>query len=75
MSSSISVSLPKKDNATECSDYRTLSLMSHKYNYIIILKILPKVILKRNKHNIESVISETQIGFMAGKDTRKEFTI
>ncbi len=46
--------------ATECSDYRTLSLMSH------ILKILLKVILKRNKHKIESVISETQSGFMAG---------
>ena len=29
MSSSIFVRLPKKDKATECSDYRTLSLMSH----------------------------------------------
>ena len=54
MSSSIFVRLPKKAKATECSDYRTLSLMSH------ILKIPLKVILKRNKHNIESVISETQ---------------
>ena len=64
MSSSIFVRLPKKAKATECSDpgsdYRTLSLMSH------ILKILLKVILKRNKHKIESVISETQSGFMAG---------
>ena len=59
MSSSIFVRLPKKVNATECSDYRTLSLMSH------ILKILLKVILKRNKHKIESVISDTQNGFMA----------
>ena len=61
MSSSIFVRLPKKAKATECSDYRTLSLMSH------ILKITLKVIFKRNKHNIESVISETQSGFMAGK--------
>ena len=65
MSSSIFVRLPKKVKATECSEYRTLSLMSH------ILKILLKVILKRNKHNIESVISETQSGFMAGKGTRE----
>ena len=36
-----------------------------------VLKILLKVILKRNKHEIESVISETQSGFMAGKDTRE----
>ena len=50
---------------TECSDYRTLSLMSY------ILKILLKVILKRNKHKIESVISETQSGLMAGKGTRE----
>ena len=65
MSSSIFVRLPKKAKATECSEYRTLSLMSH------ILKILLKVILKRNKHKIESVISETQSGFMAGKGTRE----
>ena len=42
-----------------------LSSMRH------ILKILLKVILKRNKHNIESVISETQSSFMAGKGTRE----
>ena len=50
MSSSIFERLPKKAKATECSDYRTLS---HK------LKILLKVALKRNKHEIESVLSET----------------
>ena len=65
MSSSIFVRLTKKAKATECSDYRTLSLMSH------LLKVLLKVILKRNKHKIESVISETQSGFMAGKGTRE----
>ena len=65
MSSSIFVRLPKKANVTECSDYRTLSLMSN------VLKIILKVILKRSKHNFESVISENQIGFMAGKGTRE----
>ena len=65
MSSSIFVTLPKKAKAKECSDYRTLNLISH------ILKILLKVILERNKHKIESVISETQSGFMAGKGTRE----
>ena len=46
MSSSIFVRLYKKAKSTECSDYRTLSFMSH------ILKILLKVILKRNKHKL-----------------------
>ena len=65
MSSSIFVTLPKKAKATECSDYQTLCLVSH------ILKILLKVVLKRNKHKILSVIIETQSGFMAGKGTRE----
>ena len=73
MSSSIFVTLPKKVKATECSYYRTLSLMSH------LFKILLKVILKRNKHKIESVISETQRGFsmVLGPEMvpGKEFTI
>ena len=60
------VRVPKKAKATEWSDYRTLSLMSH------IFKLLLKVILKRNKHKIESVISDTQ---MAGKVPVKEVTI
>ena len=34
-----------------------------------IFKILLKVIFKRNKHKIESVISETKSGFMRGKCT------
>ena len=66
MRSSIFVTLPKKAKATECSGYRTLSLVSH------ILKILLNVILKRNKHKIESVINETQTCIMAGKGTRED---
>ena len=45
MSSSMFVTLPEKAKATECSDYRTLSLVSH--NAAILYA---KVILKRNKH-------------------------
>ena len=51
------------DIVMRCS--KALSLMSH------ILKILQKVIFKRNKYKIESVISETQSGFIAGKGTRE----
>ena len=38
-----------------------------------ILKILLKVIIKRNKHNIEYVICEIQGGFVTGKFTREGF--
>ena len=64
MGSSIFVRLkrPRLQNVQTIEHY---SLMSH------ILKTLLKVILKRNKHKRESVISEAQSGFMAGKGTRE----
>ena len=51
---SVLVRLPKKAKAINCSDYRTLSLMSH------VLKVLLKIILQRKKRSIEQEISETQ---------------
>ena len=43
MNESIFIGLPKKPTATMCTEYRTLSLMSH------VLKVILKVILLRNK--------------------------
>ena len=57
--------LPKKAKATKCSDFRTLSLMSH------ILKVLLKVVLLRIRNKIEKEINETQSGFITGKGTRE----
>ena len=65
MNQSIFVRLPKKPKATNCLDYRTLSLMSH------ILKIITKVVILRNRKKIEVEIDETQSGFMTGKGTRE----
>ena len=65
MNESIFIRLPKKSKATMCTEYRTLSLMSH------ILKILLKIILNRNRQKIEAEISELQSGFMSGKGTRE----
>ena len=48
-----------------CTEYRTLSLMSH------LLKMILRIILMRNRQKIENEISELQSGFMAGKGTRK----
>jgi len=65
LNDSIFIRLPKKPKATECSEYRTLSLMSH------ILRIILRIILNRNKHIIENEISDTQSGFTNGKGTRE----
>ena len=65
MNESIFIRLPKKPKATMCTEYRTLSLMSH------VLKVILKVILLRNKQMIENEISNLQSGFMSGKGTRE----
>ena len=57
--------IPKKSKAVNCSDYRTISLMSH------VTKVLLKVILQRNKTKIDVEISETQSGFRKGRGTRE----
>ena len=64
MSSSIFVTLPKKAKAIECSDYRTLSLMSRNWN-------TTEDDSQTKKKKIEYVISETQSDFMVGKGTRE----
>ena len=50
----------KKAKAVGCSDYRTISLMSH------VPKVLLKVILQRNKTKTDVEISETQSSFRKG---------
>ena len=54
-----------KARATMCTEYRTLSLMSH------LLKMIIRIILMRNRQKIETEISEFQSGFLAGKGTRE----
>ena len=48
-----------------CTEYKTLSFMSH------LLKMILRIILMRNRQKIENEISELQSGFMAGKGTRE----
>jgi len=58
------IPLPKKGDIQECSNHRTISLISH------ASKILLKVINNRMKLKLESEISEEQAGFRAGRGTR-----
>ena len=62
---SIFVLLPKKPRATDCSDFRTISLMCH------VLKLLLIIIQKRMAHTIDFEISEEQAGFKKNSGTRE----
>lgn len=59
------VMIPKKGNSRKCSDYRTISLMSH------VLKIFLRIIHSRVYAKIEEQISETQFGFRNNLGTRE----
>lgn len=59
------VTLPKKANAKQCTDHRTISLMSH------TLKSFLKIIQHRIHRKLEQDISETQFGFRNGLGTRE----
>lgn len=61
---SIFIPLPKKSNPTSCSDYRTISLMSH------MLKIFLKVIHNKITRKLKAALGEEQFGFRNGLGTR-----
>ena len=62
---SLFIKLPKKPKAMDCSDYRTISLMSH------VMKIVLKILIDRNTNTIEREIGETQSGFRQKIGTRE----
>jgi len=60
----VMIPLPKKKHSTDCSDHRTISIITH------ASKILLEVILRRIRRKIEENIGEDQYGFRANKGTR-----
>ena len=64
MNKSIFVTIPEKPNAQECSEHRTISLMSH------LMKLLLRIILERISEKIENEISDCQSGFRPRMGTR-----
>ena len=64
MMNSVFITLPKKPKAINCTEFRTISLMSH------IMKLL-RIILDRIDAKIESEIDDCQSGFRPGKGTRE----
>ena len=60
----IFVPLPKKGDLQLCSNYRTISLISH------ASKILLKIIQKRLENKMEEEVNKTQAGFRRNRGTR-----
>ena len=65
MKESIFITIPKKPKAQNCTDYRTICLMSH------ITKLLLKIIQQRTMNKIDQEVSRLQSGFRIGMGTRE----
>ena len=61
---SVFIPIPKKGNAKECSNYRTITLISHASN--VMLKILQP----RLQQYVHHELSDIQAGFRKGRGTR-----
>ena len=66
---SVFIPIPKKDNAKECSNYRTIALISHSSK--AMLKILQAKLLQYVNHEFPDV----QAGFRKGRQTRNQSAI
>ena len=63
---SVFIPLPKKGNAKECSNYRTIALISHASK--VMLKILQATLQQYVNHELPDV----QAGFRKGRGTRDQ---
>ena len=63
---SVFIPVPKKDNAKECSNYRTIALISHTTK--VMLKILQAMLQQYMNHETPDV----QAGFRKGRGTRDQ---
>ena len=63
---SVFIPIPKKDNPKDCSNYRTIALISHASK--IMLKILQARLQQYVNHELPDVLS----GFRKGRGTREQ---
>ena len=61
---SVFISIPKKGNAKECSNYRTIVLISH------ASKVMLKILQARLQQSMNSELPDVLAGFRKGKATR-----
>ena len=61
---SVFTPVPKKDNAKECSNYRSVALISH------ASKVMLKILQARLQQYMNCELPEVQAGFRKGRGTR-----
>ena len=59
-------SIPKKGNAKECSNYRTIAVISH------TSKVMFKILQARLQQYVNRDLSDVQAGFRKGRGTRDQ---
>ena len=59
----MSVPIPKKGNAKECSNYRTIALISH------ARKVMLKILQARLQQYVNCELPDVQAGFRKGRGT------
>ena len=63
---SIFISVPKKGNAKECSDYHTIALISH------ASKVMLKILQARLQQYMNCELPDVQSGFRKGRGARDQ---
>ena len=63
---SIFISIPKKGNAKECSNYCTIALISH------ASKVMLKILQARLQQYVKRELPDVQAGFRKGKEKNKK---
>ena len=63
---SVCIPIPKKGNAKECSNYRTMALISH------ASKLMLKILQARLQQYVNSELLNVQAGFRKGRGTRDQ---
>ena len=63
---SIFIPIPKKGNAKECSNYRTIALISH------ASKVMLKILQARFQQYVNYELPDVQAGFRKGRGTRDQ---
>jgi hypothetical protein len=66
---SVIITIPKKGDLADCSNYRTIALLSH------VGKVLMMVLLERLKAQMEPHLSEEQAGFRKDRSTTHQILI
>ena len=63
---SVFIPIPEKGNAKECSNYRTIALISH------TAKVMLKILQARLQQYMNHELPDVQAGFRKGRGTRDQ---